>query len=364
MVFFFLLVWAHPISSALTSLNDTTLIHYLHLLDDIQRHPTAVKKLPPTIPVKNESSEIRVEMTFIPLEVVEVDHSREVLTITCMISVVWTDGNLAWNPADYGDIEAVELEPGSLWTPRVIVQNAVMDHVVDVGQMGNVVLHHRGIMYASGARSMQTTCSLDFANYPFDFQRCQVIFTPQSLHGISLRRGISLTATSLDVQEFEGQSPTGGEWEFTSVSCAERFQTLRNLTFLEFTLHLKRKTQFYTFGFIIPLLLFTFTNCMVFLIPPESGEKISFLVSLFLSNAIFSSYVNDVMPHGLVVVPHIVIHIAAMWVTSLATILATVFVLRRFHAELAGPDRHVPQGDTSSTDHSINRMTNVSDAFR
>nr|KAG5688749.1 hypothetical protein BaRGS_002073 [Batillaria attramentaria]KAG5711500.1 hypothetical protein BaRGS_025927 [Batillaria attramentaria] len=82
-------------------------------------------------------------------------------------------------------------------------------------------------------------------------------------------------------------------------------------------------------------------NCLVFIIPPESGERISFLISIFISNTVFSSYVNGIMPRGLgTEVPLLMGYVIGMWTMSIVNFLATVAVMRRFHHEQKVDARH------------------------
>nr|KAG5702874.1 hypothetical protein BaRGS_019093 [Batillaria attramentaria] len=67
---------------------------------------------------------------------------------------------------------------------------------------------------------------------------------------------------------------------------------------------MKRKTTFYTVCLVLPMALTSYMNTMVFLLPLQSGEKISFLVTIYVSASVFVSYFTSMMPRGLDSVPN------------------------------------------------------------
>jgi hypothetical protein len=81
----------------------------------------------------------------------------------------------------------------------------------------------------------------------------------------------------------------------------EQHLPLGNGHFLEFVNYdftLKRKTAFYVYSFIVPVVLTSYMNTLVFLMPADSGERVSYLVSIFVSNAVFVSFCTSQMPQG------------------------------------------------------------------
>ena len=48
-----------------------------------------------------------------------------------------------------------------------------------------------------------------------------------------------------------------------------------SVSFLHIDLFFRRRTLFYSFNFIIPNLIITVSSLVGFILPPESGEKVS-----------------------------------------------------------------------------------------
>ena len=88
-----------------------------------------------------------------------------------------------------------------------------------------------------------------------------------------------------------------GEWVF------EDFPVERRVDYypeyypsLLFTVKLQRKPLYYLFNLALPATFITFCGLLVFLLPPESGEKVSMSVTMLLASTVFLMLVAESMP--------------------------------------------------------------------
>ena len=58
------------------------------------------------------------------------------------------------------------------------------------------------------------------------------------------------------------------------------------------------QVMFYVMNVVLPILLLSLMNCLVFLLPVDSGEKMTVSVTVFLSFAVFMSLINDSLPQN------------------------------------------------------------------
>lgn len=63
-----------------------------------------------------------------------------------------------------------------------------------------------------------------------------------------------------------------------------------------FYLKIRRKPLFYILSVLFPCMLTSFVAILAFLLPPESGEKVSLNVTILLSLAVFLLMVSDQLP--------------------------------------------------------------------
>ena len=211
------------------------------------------------------------------------------------------------------------------------VVNEVSDKMLFADEKTTLAVYSFGTAILSMARTLQTSCTMDLTNFPFDQQVC-----PVSFHSLSQTPFMSVFPDMNDTASVFQNYSAAGEWVLVDFEWDLLRGLLNRRIFRYPNLHLrlKRRYPFYAFSMLGPMSLVFFMNTLVFTLPPECGEKISFVISIFITNAVFSSYINSLVPRGFdAKVPLIVIALLFMWLFSGAVFIATVVVLRKFHAE-------------------------------
>ena len=93
-----------------------------------------------------------------------------------------------------------------------------------------------------------------------------------------------------------------GEWEVvktdvtTSTITETRNGVTKSFSQLEFWIHLKRRDQFYNTNVMLPIILSSILVTLVFLVPVESGEKLSYILTVLLTIAVFLTIIGDTLP--------------------------------------------------------------------
>ncbi len=72
---------------------------------------------------------------------------------------------------------------------------------------------------------------------------------------------------------------------------------------LTFRITLKRKPLFYLYNLLFPCIVLVVTDAMVFLLPPESGEKITLAVTVLLAMMVFLTVIMQNVPTTSLVIP-------------------------------------------------------------
>jgi len=66
---------------------------------------------------------------------------------------------------------------------------------------------------------------------------------------------------------------------------------------LIFNVILMRRAEFYVINIVLPILLMSFLNVMVFYLPADAGEKMSYSLTVLLALAVFLTLIADSMPN-------------------------------------------------------------------
>jgi nicotinic acetylcholine receptor len=80
---------------------------------------------------------------------------------------------------------------------------------------------------------------------------------------------------------------------------------VETISSLIYTLQLRRKPLYYIYNLILPCVFITLCGLLVFLLPPDCGEKISMAVTMLLSATVFLVVFSESMPVQSDVIPAI-----------------------------------------------------------
>ena len=94
-------------------------------------------------------------------------------------------------------------------------------------------------------------------------------------------------------------------------------------------LQLERRPLFYLLNLIFPCSVISTVAILTFLLPPESGEKVSLCITVLLSLAVFLLVVSETMPPTSETFP---------FIGKTYTYASNIYIVRNTHATNEGPD--------------------------
>ena len=84
-----------------------------------------------------------------------------------------------------------------------------------------------------------------------------------------------------------------GAWELESATCTMEGPSIPTV---QFTINIQRYSKFALVNVLMPVFTLTVLNLFAFFIPPASGEKLSYCITVLLALAVFLSIVADHLP--------------------------------------------------------------------
>ncbi|XP_025076462.1 neuronal acetylcholine receptor subunit alpha-2-like [Pomacea canaliculata] len=295
------------------------------LAASIQSRPIVSQKVPPIAQDAAGGSTIHLRLEYSVLSLFGTDEMLQTVKTVMFLKLSWLNPALSWNASEHLNITSLEFPSSVVWVPRVLLLNSV--DLVDVVETFGKALFadNNGLVTLYMPMFTETVCTMDLTRYPYDQQSCQLIFTVFS----SYVRW--LVEENNDTQQILNLTDLSTTWTLVKVNA--KIQPLDKITAVVITLHVKRKTIFYTVCLVLPMIIISCLNTLVFLVPSESGEKMSFFVSIFVSTSVYVSFFTDVMPRGLENVPNVMKLLLGVSIEGMLILLATIFILRRFHQE-------------------------------
>nr|ABA60380.1 nicotinic acetylcholine receptor subunit type A [Lymnaea stagnalis] len=286
-------------------------------------------------PILNESEPINVNFGIILQQIIDVDEKNQIIHTNIWLRMTWNAANLMWDPKEYGNLTSIRVPKQMVWVPDILLYNSASDGFDDTYPT-NVVINYNGNCLWVPPGMFKSTCAIDITWFPFDDQRCNLKYGSWTHEGHLL----NLTADSDDGGDIS-TFIRNGEWMLLGVPVTRNVQSYdccpEVYIDLTFTIHIRRRTLYYGFNIIIPCVLISSLTLLLFILPPDAGEKISLGVTILLSLMVFLLLVAETMPPTSDAVPLIGIYFACIMVMCSLSIVFTVLVLN-FHYR--SPDTH------------------------
>ncbi|KAM6998692.1 LOW QUALITY PROTEIN: 5-hydroxytryptamine receptor 3A-like [Passerculus sandwichensis] len=293
-----------------------------------------------TRPVRDWRTTTTVAIDLMVYAILSVDEKDQVLTTYIWYRQHWTDEFLKWDPAHFDNLTQISLPVESIWVPDILI-----NEFVDVGKSPHVpyvyVSHHGEVQNLKPIQVM-TACSLDIYNFPFDVQNCSLTFTSWLHHirdiNLSLWRQPELV--KFDRSVFMNQ----GEWELLYVlSHFQEFSVKSSDSYAEmkFYVVIRRRPLFYTVSLLLPSIFLMLMDIVGFYLPPHSGERVSFKITLLLGYSVFLIIVSDTLPATAVGTPLIGIYFVVCMALLVISLTETILIVCLVHKQDLQP--HVPE---------------------
>nr|XP_054388480.1 neuronal acetylcholine receptor subunit alpha-7 isoform X1 [Pongo abelii] len=243
----------------------------------------------------------------------------------------WTDHYLQWNVSEYPGVKTVRFPDGQIWKPDILLYNSA-DERFDATFHTNVLVNSSGHCQYLPPGIFKSSCYIDVRWFPFDVQHCKLKFGSWSYGGWSL---------DLQMQEADisGYIPNG-EWDLVGIpgKRSEKFYECCKEPYpdVTFTVTMRRRTLYYGLNLLIPCVLISALALLVFLLPADSGEKISLGITVLLSLTVFMLLVAEIMPATSDSVPLIAQYFASTMIIVGLSVVVTVIVLQYHHHDPEG----------------------------
>ncbi|XP_035538311.1 neuronal acetylcholine receptor subunit alpha-7-like [Morone saxatilis] len=282
-------------------------------------------------PVVNDSQTLTVHFGLTLNQIMDVDEKNQVLTTNIWLQLYWDDNYLSWNQSEYPGVTKVRFPEHLIWKPDILLYNSA-DERFDATFRTNIVVNSSGSCSYIPPGIFKSTCYIDVRWFPFDVQRCDLKFGSWTYGGWSL----DLKMIEADITGYIAN----GEWDLVEVPgqvnqrsyecCEEPYPDIT------YTVVMRRRTLYYGLNLLIPCVLISTLALLVFLLPADSGEKISLGITVLLSLTVFMLLVAEIMPATSDSVPLIAQYFATTMVIVGLSVIATVLVLQYHHHDPDG----------------------------
>ncbi|XP_069802742.1 5-hydroxytryptamine receptor 3A-like [Dendropsophus ebraccatus] len=283
-------------------------------------------------PVKNWRRTTTVYIEIAINTILEVEEKNQIVKSYISYNQSWVDDFLTWDPTQFDNITYIYLPTNSIWLPDIMIEEVV--GTVESKDIPYTYVNSRGIVFKSNPLHITTSCNLHIYYFPFDLLNCSISFRSwlHSTHDINL----SSWRTAKDIIRLPAENE--GQWDLVDVVPRYHLLTDHNLQFgqIKFYVSLRRRPLFYVVNLILPSIILMVLDIIGFYIPPESGERISFKITLLLGYSVFLLIVYNALPAT--GAPLIGIYFALCMILLLISLTQSILIVRSFHQQNLRPE--------------------------
>ncbi|CAC5421488.1 CHRNN [Mytilus coruscus] len=279
------------------------------------------------LPIENPSKRLEIGVAFYLNSLNSFNEVEESISVTGAMLFNWTDSALKWNHTMYGNVAFTVIDSKDLWLPSIFLVNRIdsMNPVGDGIKFPATITATGEVAYFPGG-IINAKCQTDISKFPFDRQTCTLTFVPWGF------MSPQLTLNSIyDEAQLIYFSPHS-DWKL------EKYSTRTNINYFGYSLFyveltIKREPLYFAVMIIVPTLLFSLLNPLVFVLPVESGERVSLSVTLLLSYTIFLTLASASIPTSSNPMCVLLIVMVAMIGISGTIVIGTIVSAKYFYLE-------------------------------
>ena len=274
-------------------------------------------------PVTNQTDAINVSVGLKMLALQELDEVHEKFSFVGAFIIEWRDDDIVWDWTNYSGINELDMSYKEVWVPEIIVTNP-SEKIDSFGNDWQLIRFTADghAKWVPGAL-IKATCSINAYYFPFDIQKCNV---DVYIMGYSHKEArLSVDKDFVDTDDLAEH----GSW--TVIKTQAKISTVGFRSKAYFIIWFERKPQYVIVNIILPVLFLCLLNVLVFLLPPESGERVSYSITVLLSIAVFMTIVSNTLPKTSEPLPIISYFLMVSLIESVVITIATTLNMRLYH---------------------------------
>ena len=242
------------------------------------------------------------------------------MDMTVAFTFSWNEERIQWKVENYGNISSITVPLNNIWRPPIYLINAAHS-IMEIGDEGVMVrVDNNGKATWNPGQVLKFTCSVYVKYYPFDIQKCEMMFVTWSY--ISSEVELEDHSKAINLTYYAGNS----QWEFVNSTFFRGHIAGRK--FMTYEFELKRRSQLFVVYLISPVLLLGAINNLVYVMPVSSGERMSVAITSYLAFAVYMGIINDNVPDNSDPMAALFFYLLFLMVHSTITIILTVVSLR------------------------------------
>ncbi|XP_075134133.1 5-hydroxytryptamine receptor 3A-like [Leptodactylus fuscus] len=277
-------------------------------------------------PVKNWKNGTTVYLDISLYAILSVEEKDQLMSIYCLYNRYWTDEFLQWDPMEHDNITLISFPTENVWLPDVHIHEFVESETPSENDF--IYINHKGLVNYQKPFRMTCMCTFYIYFFPFDQHNCTLTFQSQ-LHTVEHIK-LSMWRKPEDMEKDLMKFYKKGEWELLNISYSyKEVDDLGDIfSAVELYIVFRRHPMYYVVNLIIPSAFLIIIDIIGFYLPPESGERVSFKITLLLGYSVFLIIVSDTLPASAQGTPIIEVYFLVCMALLVISLTESIFIVR------------------------------------
>nr|8EIZ_A Chain A, Squid sensory receptor CRB1 [Sepioloidea lineolata]8EIZ_B Chain B, Squid sensory receptor CRB1 [Sepioloidea lineolata]8EIZ_C Chain C, Squid sensory receptor CRB1 [Sepioloidea lineolata]8EIZ_D Chain D, Squid sensory receptor CRB1 [Sepioloidea lineolata]8EIZ_E Chain E, Squid sensory receptor CRB1 [Sepioloidea lineolata] len=229
------------------------------------------------------------------------------LKIQTYLILQWYDEKIFWNESTY-PIPKLMVSSKKIWSPAISVYYT--ENEMDSKDQFQMEIYKNGSVHQWKSFYFNILCDVNARAFPFDKYTCETMFY---FNDYDIQTAIFSSFRCISSTDLSRKA-----W-YVSFSCDTKIGEEGSLG--QLSLKLVRKVSLQCLSVLLPLFIFFILNIMIGYLPIESGEKVTFATTVFLSNVIYIDNLSKQLPKESSEIPLIFLcHIFLAFLSGLSAV--------------------------------------------
>ena len=280
-------------------------------------------------PGLNDDSPLVINVTFNLVALTKLNEVEGYISTVEFYDITWKDERISWDTDSYEGISSMIFRSDEVWTPELLISNPA-DQMYKFDEISTVVRYNSdGLALWRPGMISKTLCDIQTPAYPFDVHTCYITVLLWGTLPSEIVFGS--TQNTVMTHYYNGNS----EWLLTGSMVSA--STVSQMSSIRFGLQFSRRPTFLVINILIPVIFLSLLNPVVFLLPHESGERVTFSVTVLLSFTVFENVIGDNVPKTSSPMPLLCNYVITVLIISGVIVLLNTLYQRLYHAREREP---------------------------
>lgn len=241
----------------------------------------------------NQIIPTELDISFYFRSLKEIQESNGEMGVVGSLGVEWIDVRLAWNPSDYGgNLNQTSVVVDDIWTPYLVLMNPYEEiNPILSGEFSCKLWYNGYVSCLPPPNIHEALCIADVRFYPFDSKICTLQLYVSGYHSSELK--FKNQSKTFNMEMFVNNGP----WSIkrTLIFVQTIYINNKSVEILKLDVSMQRISDRDVWD-LFPIIVLSGIQIVVFYLPHETGERISFSVTVLLAEVVFLTVIQEKIP--------------------------------------------------------------------